>query len=151
MTPLRIKYAKVAPGAVKGMYAANAYFDSCSVPQMLRRLLELRVSQINGCNYCMWLHSKQLRDLGETADRIAEVNNWRTAACFSARERAAFEWAELVTCIADGAPSDSVFAALRQHFDDRQIVDITAVVSNMNALNRMAVSFHLEAPAQGTQ
>jgi AhpD family alkylhydroperoxidase len=147
MTGLRIEYAKVAPGAVKGMYAANAYFDSCSIPQALRRLLELRVSQINGCSYCTWLHSKQLRELGEAGDRIAKLANWRAATCFSDGERAAFEWAELATRISEGTPSDAAFAALREHFDDRQIVDITAIVANMNALNRMAVSFRLEAPA----
>jgi AhpD family alkylhydroperoxidase len=151
MSGLRIEYAKVAPGAVKGMYAANAYFDSCGIPQALRRLLELRVSQINGCGYCVWLHAKQLRELGETHDRIAKLTSWRTATCFGEDERAAFTWAELATRISEGAPSDTAFAALRQHFDDRQIVDITAIIANMNALNRMAVSFRLEAPAQETQ
>ena len=146
MTGLRIEYAKVAPGAVKGMYAANAYFDSCGIPQTLRRLLELRVSQINGCSYCIWLHSKQLRELGETGDRIAKVANWRAAACFGEDERAAIEWGELATRISEGTPSDAAFAALREHFDDRQIVDITEI-ANMNALNGMAVSFRLEAPA----
>ena len=58
MTPMRMAYAKVAPGAVQGMYAANSYFDGCSIPQLLRRVVELRVSQINGCSYCIWLHSR---------------------------------------------------------------------------------------------
>jgi AhpD family alkylhydroperoxidase len=147
MSRLRIEYAKVAPGAVKGMYATNAYFDICGIPQTLRRLLELRVSQINGCSYCTWLHSKQLRELGEAGERIAKLTNWRAATCFGEDERAAFEWAELGTRISEGTPSDSAFAALREHFDDRQIVDITAIIANMNALNRMAVSFRLEAPA----
>jgi len=146
MTAMRIQYAKVAPDAVKGMYASNAYFDSCSIPQTLRRLIELRVSQINHCSYCTWLHAKQARDLGETDERIAAVVDWRTADGFSRRERAALEWAELGTRLSEGAPSDSAFAELRRHFDDRQIVDITAIVANMNALNRMAVSFRLEAP-----
>ena len=105
------------------------------------------MSQINGCSYCIWLHSKQLRELGETGDRIAKLANWRTAACFGDGERAAFEWAELATRISEGTPSDAAFAALREHFDDRQIVDITAIIANMNALNRMAVSFRREAPA----
>ena len=146
MTGIRIEYAKVAPHAVKGMYASNAYFDGCSIVQTLRRLLDLRVSQINHCGYCMWLHSKHARDLGETDERIAAVGDWRTADCFSRTERAAFEWAELVTRLSEGTPSDSAFAELRRHFDDRQIVDMTAIVANMNALNRMAVSFRLEAP-----
>ena len=146
MTPLRIDYRKVAPGAVKGMYAANAYFDGCSIPQSLRRLVELRVSQINGCTYCIWLHTRQARALGEGEHRIAAIADWRSANCFSGPERAALHWAELVTQISAGAPSDDAFADVRRCFDERQIVDLTAIVSNMNALNRMAVSLRLEAP-----
>ena len=146
MTPLRIDYSKVAPGAVAGMYAANAYFDSCSIPQPLRRLAELRVSQINGCTYCIWLHSRQARALGEGEHRIAAIANWRSASCFSGPERAALHWTELVTRISAGAPSDDAFADMRHCFDERQIVDLTAIVSNMNALNRMAISLRLEAP-----
>lgn len=147
MTPLRIAYAKVAPGAVQGMYAANSYFDGASVSQVLRRQVELRVSQINGCSYCIWLHSRQLRELGDSDERIAGLNQWPSAVCFNDAEKAALSWAELVTRIADAAPSDDAFADLRKHFDDRQIVDLTAIAANMNALNRMAISFRLEAPA----
>jgi AhpD family alkylhydroperoxidase len=146
MTPLRIAYAKVAPRAVQGMYAANGYFDDCSVPQSLRRQVELRVSQINGCSYCIWLHSRQLREIGETEERLAGLKQWRSAPCFSDAEKAALDWTERVTRIADGAPPDEAFADLRRHFDDRQIVDLTAIAANMNALNRMAISFRLEAP-----
>lgn len=146
MTPLRMAYAKVAPGAVQGMYAANSYFDGASIPQLLRRQVELRVSQINGCSYCVWLHSRQLRDLGDSDERIAALKQWRSAPCFSDAEKAALNWAELVTRIADGAPPDDAFADLRKHFEDCQIVDLTAIAANMNALNRMAISFRLEAP-----
>jgi alkylhydroperoxidase family enzyme len=102
--------------------------------------------RVNGCSYCIWQHSRQLKELGETEARLAAVEHWRAASCFSDAERAALDWAELVTGIADGAPSDASFAALRRHFDDRQIVDLTAIVANMNSLNRMAISFQLEAP-----
>ena len=149
MSALRIEYQKVAPGAVKGMYAANAYFDSCSVPQSLRRLVELRVSQINGCTYCMWLHAKQMRELGEAEAKIAAVEGWRLSDIFSVAERAALDWAELVTRIAEGVPPDESFAAVRRHFDERQTVELTAIVANMNALNRVAVSMRLEAPVRG--
>jgi AhpD family alkylhydroperoxidase len=147
MTPSRIDYGKVAPGAIKGMYAANAYFDSCSIPQPLRRFAELRVSQMNGCSYCIWLHSRQARALGEAEQRIAAIADWRSATCFSGPERAALHWTELVTRISARGPSDDAFADMRRCFDERQIVDLTAIVSNMNALNRMAMSFRLEAPA----
>ena len=109
MTPIRIAYAKVAPGAAQAMYAANSYFDGCSIPQLLRRLVELRVSQINGCSYCIWLHSRQIKELGETGERLAAIEHWRAALCLNDAEKAALEWAEFVTRIADGAPA---FAAL---------------------------------------
>jgi AhpD family alkylhydroperoxidase len=109
-------------------------------------LVELRVSQINGCSYCIWLHSRQIKELGETGEGLTAIEHWRAALCLSDAERAALEWAEFVTRIADGAPPDAAFAALRHHFDDRQIVDLTAIIANMNSLNRMAISFQLEAP-----
>lgn len=143
---LRLDYGKVSPGAVKGMYGTNAYLDDAPIDQVLRRLVELRVSQINGCNYCIWLHARQARDLGETETRVAAVADWRNAGCFTDAERAAFAWTESVTRIEDGVPSDAEFEALGQHFDERQVVDLTAVIANMNALNRVAISFRLEPP-----
>jgi AhpD family alkylhydroperoxidase len=143
---LRIDYARVAPDTLKAMYAANAALDTGSIDQTLRRLIELRVSQINGCTYCIWLHSKQARELGEAEDRIGGVESWRDADCYTDAERAAFEWTEAVTRIADGTPPDDQFAALGTYFDDRQIVDITATAANMNGLNRMGISFCLEPP-----
>jgi alkylhydroperoxidase family enzyme len=83
---------------------------------------------------------------GRDGERLTAIEHWRAALCLSDAERAALEWAEFVTRIADGAPPDAAFAALRHHFDDRQIVDLTAIIANMNSLNRMAISFQLEAP-----
>ncbi len=74
MTPIRIAYAKVAPGAAQAMYPANSYFDGCSITQLLRRLVELGVSQINGCSYCIWLHSRQIKELGETGNTLRPSN-----------------------------------------------------------------------------
>ena len=107
-------------------FATNTYLDDCSIGQVLRRLVELRVSQMNGCTYCIWPHGRQLSDPGEAETRIAAL--------------------EAVTEIATKAPSDSLYEALRGHFEDRQIVELTAIVANMNALNRMAISFQHEAP-----
>lgn len=143
---LRVDYGTIAPDAAKAMYATNGYLDNCSIDQGLRRLVELRVSQINGCNYCIWLHSRQARELGEPEERIAGVTGWRSADCYSAAGQAAFDWTESVTNIVDGTPPDDRFAALQQHFGDRQIVDLTATVANMNALNRLGISFRLEPP-----
>ena len=85
MTPIRIAYAKVAPGAAQAMYAANSYFDGCSIPQLLRRLVELRVSQINGCSYCIWLHSRQIKELA----RRARPSNIGAPHCLSDAESCA--------------------------------------------------------------
>lgn len=143
---LRIDYGKIAPDAAEAMYATNGYLDDSSIDQGLRRLIELRVSQINGCNYCIWLHSRQARELDEPEERIEGVANWRDADCYSDAERAAFAWTESVTRITDGTPPADQFAALKGHFDDRQIVDLTATAANMNALNRLGISFCLEPP-----
>ena len=143
---LRLDYGKVSPGAVKGMYGTNAYLDDAPVDQILRRLVELRVSQINGCNYCVWLHARQERDLGEKDARVQAVADWHGAGCFTDAERAAFAWTESVTRISDGTPPDDEFEELGKHFGDRQVVDLTAVIANMNALNRVAISFRLEPP-----
>ena len=83
---LRVDYGTIAPEALKAMYATNGYLDDCSIEQGLRRLIELRVSQINGCNYCTWLHSRQACELGEPEERIAGVAAWRSADCYSAAE-----------------------------------------------------------------
>ena len=128
------------------MYSSNTYFDTCTVPQTLRRLVELRTSQINGCTYCIWLHSRQAHELGEPEHRIAAIGDWLSAKCFSKAERAALNWTEHVTRIAAGGPPDEAFTDLQSWFNERQIVELTAIISNMNALNRMAISFRLEAP-----
>lgn len=146
MTSPRIDHGKVAPGAIGSMYATNVYLDDCSIGQALRRFVELRVSRINGCTYCIWLHARQARDLGESEARISAVARWRSADCFDDTERAALEWIEAVTRITDGTPPDAMFDALREHFDDRRIVDLTAVAANMNALNRIGISFRHEPP-----
>src|SRR6478736_8178767 len=109
MTPIRIAYAKVAPGAAQAMYAANSYFDGCSISQLLRRLVELRVSQINGCSYCIFCILGRSKSWTRRGNRLAAIEHWRAALCLNDAERAALEWAEFVTRIADGAPA---FAAL---------------------------------------
>jgi len=91
MPEIRIDYQKIAPNSVRGMYATNSYFDSCSVDQLLRRLMELRVSQINGCTYCIELHKQQAIDLGESEDRLSALETWRSSDLFTRAERASIE------------------------------------------------------------
>ncbi len=143
---MRLDYGKAAPKALKAMLATNGHLDNSSLPQILRRLVELRVSQINNCTYCIWLHAKQARDIGESEERVASVANWRSANVYDAGEQAAFAWTEAVTKITEGTPSDELYEALSDHFTDEQIVDLTAAISSMNAMNRLAISFKHEAP-----
>lgn len=143
---LRIDCGASAPETVKAAYAVNNYLDGGHVDPALRRYLKLRVSQINGCRYCIWLHAKQARELGEPAERVGAIAGWRDADCFSSAERAALAWAESVIGITNGTPPDEEFAALRDHFSELEIVDLTVAVANMNALNRIAISFCLEPP-----
>src|SRR5712675_691880 len=134
MTPIRIAYAKVAPGAAQAMYAANSYFDGCSIPQLLRRLVELRVSQINGCSHCIWLHSRQIKELGETGERLTAIEHWRAALCLSDAERAALEWAEFVTRIVQLKGGQQVTLTPGQTFyegpEDVHVVDRNASGTN---------------------
>ncbi|MGB0630791.1 MAG: carboxymuconolactone decarboxylase family protein [Alphaproteobacteria bacterium] len=143
---MRIDYGAVAPDTVKALYATNRYLDVGHIDPALRRYVELRVSQINGCNYCIWLHGKQARELGEPEDRIAGIAEWRNSDCYSPAERAALAWTESVTNITGGTPPESEFADLKAHFSDIEIVDLTVTAANMSALNRVGISFCLEPP-----
>lgn len=143
---MRIDYGTVAPEALNAMLKTNAYLEHSSVPELLRRHVELLISEINDCSYCKWLHTKQIRDLGDSEERIAGIKEWRRAECFTDEERVAFEWTEAVTRIIDGFPSDNAFDALHEHFEEIQIVELTVVIANMNAMNRLAISFRHEAP-----
>jgi AhpD family alkylhydroperoxidase len=103
-------------------------------------LVFLRVSQINGCAYCVDLHAHDLLKQGEDFQRINSLTTWHETSFYSARERAALAWAEAVTRLNDGVP-DHLFVALREHFTDREIADLGFAVAAMNAWNRMAISF----------
>lgn len=143
--PLRMDYWKTAPEAVAAMREVNAYLDTASCDQKLRFLLEVRVSQINGCTYCIARHKQQALSLGEDPQRLAALAHWRTSGQFTQRERAALRWAEEVTRIVESRASDEAYQALRNHFDDREIVDLTLVATSMNAWNRLAIAFGREA------
>ncbi|MGI9491165.1 MAG: carboxymuconolactone decarboxylase family protein [Geminicoccaceae bacterium] len=142
---LRLEYRTVAPNAVRALVGLNAYSDGCSISPKLRRLLEVLVSRINGCTYCIETHQRQALDLGEQSSRLDALRNWRNASAFLAAERSAFAWADCVTNIkASGAPDD-LYQDLKQHFSEIEIVDITFVILAMNAWNRLAIAFGREA------
>jgi AhpD family alkylhydroperoxidase len=145
----RIAYYQVAPDAVKALSAARPYLEASSLGARLRALVELRVSQINGCAYCVDLHSREARHAGETTQRLDCLPVWRETPFYDERERAALAWAESVTLVAQTGVPDAVYEETRKHLTDKELVDLTLIVAMMNAWNRMAISFrHGPAPRQ---
>lgn len=138
----RIDYQAVAPRGVKALGGVHLYVSQSGLAPVLLTSVYLRVSLINGCAYCIDMHSRELRDLGVSNEKIALVPVWEEAGdLFDSRERAALAWAETVTRIsATGAP-DSAYAAVAAHFDEKELVDLTIAIGLMNAYNRLAISF----------
>ena len=136
----RLNYPKLAPEPFKAMYALSGYLAVCGLEKNLLELIKIRVSQINGCAFCLDMHTKDARAAGETEQRIYLLNAWRETPFFSERERAALAWAEAVTHISGGV-SDEVYAKAREHFSEKELVDLNWAVVSINAWNRIAISF----------
>jgi len=137
----RVSYIKTAPEAIKAFLGGAGYLESSSIEPKLRYLVQLRVSQINGCAYCVDLHTNQLRREGETQQRIDCLVVWREVPFYDERERAALEWAEIVTLVKDTHAPDSAYEAVSAHFSEKELVDLTLVIADMNLWNRIAISF----------
>lgn len=137
----RLDSGKAAPGAVKAMLAMQAYVNQCGLEPSLLELVKLRASQINGCAYCIDMHSKDARAGGETEQRLYALDAWRETPFYAERERAALAWTEAVTLVADGHVPDSVYDEVRKHFADQELVNLTLAVVAINGWNRLAISF----------
>src|SRR5262245_25631965 len=141
----RIPYARVAPGVYEAMDALDRYLAECGLERSLLLFVQLRASQINGCAYCVDMHWKDLRVLGEDEQRMYMLNAWRESACYSERERDALSWTEAVTLIANDRVPDDVYEQLRPHFSERELADLTLAVATINAWNRLSISARLPA------
>jgi AhpD family alkylhydroperoxidase len=139
----RLHYAKVAPGTYEAMDALDRYIQSCDLEKSLIFLVQLRASQINGCAYCLDMHWKDLRDIGEQEQRLYSLDAWRECPYYTDRERAALEWTEAVTLISTGHVSDAVYEQVRSHFSERQLSDLTLTVAAINAWNRLSIAGRL--------
>jgi len=135
----RIPYYEVNKRAVAGFSALSKHL--ATIDKKLRALVELRVSQINGCVYCLDLHSRQAREAGETQQRLDCLAAWPEYPHFDDRERAAFAWAEAITHISETHAPKHLYDALQAHFTDQEIVDLTLIISFMNTWNRLSISF----------
>jgi len=140
----RLDYGKTAPGALKAMYALETYVKHCGLEKPLIELIKLRASQINGCAYCIDMHTKDARAAGETEQRLYLLNAWREAPFYSDRERAALEWTEAVTLVSQTHVPDEVYESVKKHFTEQEMVNLTVAVATINAWNRLAISFRSE-------
>jgi len=136
----RIDGAKVAPGGYKAMLGLEAYLHESGLELPLLHLIKLRASQINGCAYCIDMHSKDARAAGDTEMRLYALNAWRETPFFTPRERAALAWTESLTLISENHAPDEIYDATRKEFTEQELVDLTYAITTINAWNRLAIA-----------
>jgi len=126
---------------MKAVSDLHAYVRRCGLDHNLLELIKLRASQINGCAWCMDMHSKELRAAGETEQRLHLLSAWRECPFYSERERAALAWTEALTRLADGNVPDDVFALARGQFTEEELVKLTLAIVAINGANRINIAF----------
>ncbi|MGH9454845.1 MAG: carboxymuconolactone decarboxylase family protein [Terriglobia bacterium] len=141
----RINYETVAPGAIHALLNVEHYVRQSGLEAPLLELVKLRASQINGCAYCVDMHTKDARAQGESEQRLYTVAVWNDSPFFTERERAALAWTEAVTRVSETHVADDVYQSVRQHFNERELVDLTMAIVAINGWNRLSISFRKEA------
>ena len=141
----RIDYFRVSPKAIQAMMQLQNYVNGSGLEHSLLGLVKMRASQINGCAYCIDMHSKDARAAGETEQRLYALDAWRETTFYSTRERAALEWTEALTLIREGHVPDRVYDAVREHFSEAELVDLSLAVVAINGWNRVSIAFRAEA------
>ena len=144
----RMNYYQAAPDTVKAMMALENQIQSSGLEQSLIDLVKTRASQINGCAFCIDMHSRDARKRGETEQRLYLLNAWREAPVYTDRERAALAWTEAVTLIAETHAPDDVYNEVRAHFSEAETVNLTTLIGAINAWNRLAISFRAVPPVK---
>ena len=139
----RLKIARAAPQVHQAMRALQSYVNNTGLERSLLELVKLRASFINGCAYCVDMHAKDARELGETEQRIYMIPVWREAPFYTPRERAALAWTETITEISKGVP-DEAYADAREQFDEKELAELTMAIIAINSWNRLAIPFQSE-------
>jgi AhpD family alkylhydroperoxidase len=139
----RINYGKAAPGVYDAMDGLDRYLQECGLERSLLLLIQLRASQINGCAYCLDMHWKDLRAIGEGEQRLYSLDAWHECPYYSDRERAALAWTEAVTRVTDGHISDAVYEQVRPFFSEKELSDMSLAVAAINAWNRLSIAARL--------
>jgi AhpD family alkylhydroperoxidase len=151
----RLNANMAAPGAMKALLGLQAHVNGCGLEHGLLELVKYRASQLNGCAWCMDMHTKDARAAGETEQRLYLLSAWRECPFYSEREQAALTWTEAVTRLADGSVSDEVFAEARAQFSEQELVELTMAIIAINGWNRINVAFRTvpgtyRLPGRGT-
>ena len=147
----RLDYGAIAPEGMKAFYGVSGYLAKCGLPKQLVDLVYLRVSQLNGCAYCIDMHTKDARAEGETEQRIYAVPVWRETPFFTPRERAVLAFTEAVTEIGrDGVPDD-VYAEARAHFEEAELVRLTVAIAAINVWNRLQIATRALPEVEGAK
>lgn len=137
----RIDLVKTAPGAYKAMSSLETYIRQCGLEASLLELVKTRASQINGCAFCLDMHTKDARAHGETEQRLYTLSAWHETPFFTERERAALAWTEALTLIAEDDISDELYQAALQHFTEQELVNLSMVIVTINSWNRLSIAF----------
>ena len=141
----RIDVTRVSPKVLQAMLALQNTVNNSGLERPLLELVKMRASQINGCAYCLDMHSKDARAAGETEQRLYLLDAWRETSLYSDRERAALEWTEALTRIGEGHVPDAVYASVREHFSEEELVNLALAVVAINGWNRLSIAFRAEA------
>lgn len=137
----RSRYTEVDPEAYAAMGRLESFVRHCGLETPLLELVRLRASQINGCAYCVDMHTKDARAAGETEQRLYALSVWEETPFYTDRERAALAWTETVTLVSEGHVPDDAYEAARRAFSEKELVDLTMAVIAINGWNRLAISF----------
>jgi AhpD family alkylhydroperoxidase len=141
----RIDYQRAAPGVLQAMLKLQGYVDQCGLDHSLLELVKMRASQLNGCAFCLDMHSKDARAAGETEQRLYLLDAWRESPCYSGWERAALAWTEAVTFVSDGHVPDEVYREALAHFSEDELVKLTLAIITINGWNRINIAFQTVA------
>jgi AhpD family alkylhydroperoxidase len=137
----RLDYGKASPAAMRTMMGLEGFVRQSGIEHSLLHLVKLRASQINGCAYCIDMHSKDARAVGETEQRLYALDAWRETPFYTPRERAALAWTEALTLVREGHVPDAVWEEVHPHFTKEELVNLTMAVVAINGWNRIAIGF----------
>jgi AhpD family alkylhydroperoxidase len=144
----RLNAHAIAPDAYKAVSGMESYIRNCGLEKSLIHLVKMRASQINGCAFCLDMHSKEARKDGESEQRLYLLEAWDEVSLYTPRERAALAWTEAVTRIADTRAPDALYEEVRRHFSEVETVNLTALIGVINLWNRLSISFRTQPPVE---